>query len=165
MADPIAGIWFTSAAVSAGLGAWLSLGMVAVTDAERARRVGVLPPWWLLAALVLTAALLAIGLRLRARASLPLFLPLVTIRARPQPQFNRANAQASHPQLRKARSSGSTNRGRHSPSRPEALTSEWPARLHNDLSPHRGIRSLTLQADVPGRLNPSTTNKFKRLYR
>jgi hypothetical protein len=43
--------------------AWLSLGLLAVTDADRARRIGVLPPPWLLALLVVSAIVVAAAMR------------------------------------------------------------------------------------------------------
>ena len=66
-----------AAAACAGATLWLSFGVLAVTDAERARRVGVLPPLWLAAGLVCVAVALAVAIRLSSRASLPLFLSLL----------------------------------------------------------------------------------------
>jgi hypothetical protein len=66
-----------AAAVSAGFGAWLSLGLLAVTDADRARRIGILPSGWLLVAFVVAALGAAAAVRLSRRASAPLFLPLL----------------------------------------------------------------------------------------
>ncbi len=66
-----------AAAVSVGTTVWLSLGLLAVTDADRARRIGVLPPLWLLAVLVVAAIAVAAATRLPSRTSLPLFLSLL----------------------------------------------------------------------------------------
>ncbi len=56
------------------------MGALAVTGAgPRAARVGLLPPWWLLAACVLGAMALAIGARLSTQRSLPLFLAGVVV--------------------------------------------------------------------------------------
>ena len=42
-------------AVCVGAAAWLSFGLLAVTSADGARRIGVLPsPWWLATAIVAT---------------------------------------------------------------------------------------------------------------
>jgi hypothetical protein len=62
------------AAACAGVAAWCSLGVLAVTDGDGARRVGILPPLWLLAALIAVVIALAAATRLSARASRPLFL-------------------------------------------------------------------------------------------
>ena len=66
-----------AAAVSVGTALWLSFGILAVTDADRARRIGLLPPLWLLAVLVVVAIAAAAVTRLSSRTSLPLFLSLL----------------------------------------------------------------------------------------
>jgi len=63
-----------AAALLTGTTAWLSLGSLAAADADRAGRIGLLPPLWLLALLVLAAVALAAATRLASRTSLPLFL-------------------------------------------------------------------------------------------
>lgn len=64
-------------ATLAGLGAWLSLGVLAVVDRAGGARVGALPPWWLLGVLIgLFAAAVAIRRWPTARV-LPLALTLL----------------------------------------------------------------------------------------
>jgi hypothetical protein len=66
-----------AAAVCVGTALWLSFGILSVTDADRARRIGLLPPLWLLAVLVVGAIAAATVTRLSQRTSLPLFLSLL----------------------------------------------------------------------------------------
>ena len=66
-----------AAALLTGTAAWFSLGSLAVADADRARRIGLLPPLWLLALLVLSAVAVAAVTRLASRTCLPLFLSVL----------------------------------------------------------------------------------------
>ena len=65
------------AALSAGLGAWCSLGVIAV--AQSGGRLGVLPPPWVLAVAALIACAAVFGLRVTVARSLPLFAALAFI--------------------------------------------------------------------------------------
>lgn len=68
------------AAACAGAGAWFSAGALAVIDAgPGAPRAGILPPWWLLAALVILAVAAAWLARLPRERAWPLFFPLIAI--------------------------------------------------------------------------------------
>ena len=67
-----------AAAVCAGTAAWLSLGILAVIDAG-GRRIGVLPPVWLLAVFVLLAIVSVAVARIPTRAGLLLFLSLLLL--------------------------------------------------------------------------------------
>jgi hypothetical protein len=66
-----------AAAVCVGTTLWLSLGILAVTDADRVRRIGLLPPLWLLVVLVVATIAVVTAMRLSSQSSLPLFLSLV----------------------------------------------------------------------------------------
>lgn len=62
------------AALSGAVGAWFALGAVAIAPgATVAWRVGVLPPWWVLGALVAAFAGLVFGLRFSVARATPLF--------------------------------------------------------------------------------------------
>lgn len=63
-----------ASAVCAGLAAWFSLGSLAVTKADATRRIGLLPPLWVLVLFMAGAVVIAGATRLSARASRPLFL-------------------------------------------------------------------------------------------
>ncbi len=65
------------AAASAGLGAWCSLGVLAV--AHTGGRLGVLPPAWVLAATVAVSCAVVFGLRFTIARSLPLFAALAFV--------------------------------------------------------------------------------------
>jgi hypothetical protein len=58
---------------------WLSLGILALTDADGAHRVGVLPPVWLLGVLIVVAIAAAAVARPSWRGGLPLLLLLVLV--------------------------------------------------------------------------------------
>ena len=60
----------------AGASAWISLGALAVTG-DRLARVGVVPPFWTLAALVVAASIVTWIVRLRTRDAWPLSLTLI----------------------------------------------------------------------------------------
>ena len=63
-----------SAAVCVGLAAWCSLGTLGLTGDEfTASRIALLPPWWLLPALVLAAFALIRTARLSPAQVAPLF--------------------------------------------------------------------------------------------
>jgi hypothetical protein len=64
-----------------GLSAWVSCGLLAATEATGTPgRVGLLPPWWMLGAAVVAAALvLAVLARFTRLALAPLLLPLATV--------------------------------------------------------------------------------------
>lgn len=59
-------------AAMAGVSAWVSMGTQAITSAETMARVAALPPLWLLATLVLTAAVVAFITRLSLARAWPL---------------------------------------------------------------------------------------------
>ena len=66
-----------AAAFAWATGAWASLGVVAVTSQSTTARVGLLPPVWVLAALVVGAAIVVAALRLSRDDTAPLWLALV----------------------------------------------------------------------------------------
>src|SRR6516165_6936446 len=63
-----------AAAACAGVALWFSFGALAFTDADTARRVGLLPPIWWLPLFVLGALALTAAIRLSDRGSVLLFL-------------------------------------------------------------------------------------------
>ena len=63
-----------AAAACAGVALWFSFGALAFTDADTARRVGLLPAIWWLPLFVLGALALTAAIRLSDRGSVPLFL-------------------------------------------------------------------------------------------
>jgi hypothetical protein len=67
------------AALAWGVGTWAALGDVAPISAGSSARLGVLPPWWLLATLALGASALAGALRLDTRRAAPLYLALAAL--------------------------------------------------------------------------------------
>lgn len=67
------------AALCVGTAIWLSLGILALTDANGAHRVGVLPPVWLLGIIMVAAIATAAVARLSWRSGLPLLLLLVLV--------------------------------------------------------------------------------------
>ncbi|MDH4067079.1 MAG: hypothetical protein OEW19_21985, partial [Acidobacteriota bacterium] len=66
-------------ALIASVSAWLSLGVLAVVDRGTRARVGVLPPWWLLAALMAVFVLTVMLRRLPLVRVLPLALTIFPI--------------------------------------------------------------------------------------
>jgi hypothetical protein len=77
------------AAISAALGAWISLGAVAVAPLpDVSTRVAVLPPFWVLGIAVLSFLVVVFGLRLGAARCSPLFaglLPMLALSPGPIP--------------------------------------------------------------------------------
>jgi hypothetical protein len=68
-----------AAAASAGTALWLSIGRLAITDPDSARRIGVVPSWWLLAVLIAATIAIVVAIRLPSTACLPLFLSLLIV--------------------------------------------------------------------------------------
>ena len=69
-----------AASISAGFGAWIALGAVAIAPgAQVATRVGVLPPAWVLALLVAAFAALVLGFRWSVARSVPLLAGLLCV--------------------------------------------------------------------------------------
>jgi hypothetical protein len=68
-----------AAAVSAGTALWLSIGMLAVTDAETAHRIGFLPSWWLLPIFIVATTAIVVGLRLPSVVYLPLLCAVLIV--------------------------------------------------------------------------------------
>lgn len=68
-----------AAAASAGTALWLSIGVLTLTDADTASRIGFLPPWWLLVVLTGAALTIIVGLRIPNAVCLPLFLSLLIV--------------------------------------------------------------------------------------
>jgi hypothetical protein len=66
-----------AAAFAWATGAWASLGVVAVTSQSTTARAGLLPPVWVLGALVVGAAVVVAALRLGRDDTAPLWLALV----------------------------------------------------------------------------------------
>lgn len=64
-------------ATLAGLAAWLSLGVLAVVDRASGARVGILPPWWMLAALVGLLALAVVVRKWPTSRLMPLALTIL----------------------------------------------------------------------------------------
>ncbi len=68
-----------AAATAWAIGAWCASGVVAPEATDAVRRVGVLAPWWWLAALLCGAWAAAVLTRLTARTAAPLWLTLVSV--------------------------------------------------------------------------------------
>ena len=76
--SPVSRITLAGAAC-AGTAAWVSLGELAVTDADSASRVGLLPQLWLLPVSIVAAVAIAAAVRLSSRVGAPLFLSLFVL--------------------------------------------------------------------------------------
>jgi hypothetical protein len=68
-----------AAAVCVSAAIWTSFGLLAVTSADSARRIGVLPSPWLLPLLIVAVLGLFAAIGLSSRASLPLFLSALIV--------------------------------------------------------------------------------------